>query len=232
MDTVRIVLVRHGESHWNAAGLIQGHAGVGLTDRGLTQAGAVADYLSREYPDCRLLVCSDLARVVETAAPAEQTYGVTARVDRRLREIDVGTWSGKTREEVAAEDPGGLDAWQRGLDTPRGGGERLSELQSRVLAAVGDTAEQAAATGQSTAILFTHGGPVRVVVEAVVGVPVDRTRVLGPAANGSVTLVEWDVQAGADPLEARGRLLSYNGCGHLPASPVADDHASSVDLAT
>lgn len=224
METVRLVLVRHGESHWNAAGLIQGHAGIGLTDRGQAQAEAVADYLGREYPECATLVRSDLTRVAETAAPAERVFDVTARVDRRLREIDVGTWSGKTREQVAVDDPDGLDAWQRGLDTPRGGGERLSDLQARVLSAVRDAAEGAAVAGQETVILFTHGGPVRAVVEAVVGLPVDRTRVLGPAANGSMTSVEWD------PHGHGSRLLSYNDCGHLPAS-APERPSSSVDVA-
>lgn len=224
MDTVRIVLVRHGESEWNAAGLIQGHAGIGLTERGHAQARAVAALLVQEYPECGLLVRSDLARVAETAGPVEQAFGVTARVDRRLREIDVGTWSGKTREQVAVDDPHGLDAWQRGLDTPRGGGERLSELQARVLAAVQGIAEEAAAGGEETVILFTHGGPVRSVVEAVVGLPVDRTRVLGPVGNGSMTLVEWDTHGEGS------RLLSYNGCGHLPVGPVGAS-ASSVDVA-
>lgn len=224
MDTVRIVLVRHGESEWNAAGLIQGHAGIGLTDRGQAQAEAVATFLAQEYPDCGLLVRSDLTRVAETAASTEQAFDLTARVDRRLREIDVGAWSGKTHEQVAVEDPDGLDAWQRGFDTPRGGGERLSELQARVLAAVHDVAEEAAAGGDDTAILFTHGGPVRAVVEAVVGLPVDRTRVLGPVGNGSMTLVEWDTRGEGS------RLLSYNGCGHLPVFP-AGTSVSSLDVA-
>lgn len=224
MDTVRIVLVRHGESEWNAAGLIQGHAGIGLTERGQAQAQAVAASLRQEYPDCALLVRSDLARVAETAGPAERAFGVTARVDRRLREIDVGTWSGKTHDQVAVDDPHGLDAWQRGLDTPRGGGERLSDLQDRVLAAVQDAAEDAAADGEDTVILFTHGGPVRSVVEAVVGLPVDRTRVLGPVGNGSVTLVEWGAHGEGS------RLLSYNGCGHLPVFP-AGAPVSSLDVA-
>lgn len=222
MDTVRLVLVRHGESRWNASGLIQGHAGVGLSPRGLREAEAVGAFLAREYAGCRLLVRSDLIRVAETAAPAERALGVSARVDRRLREIDVGSWSGKTREQVAVEDPEGLDEWQRGVDTPRGGGERLSELARRVQAGLDDVVDAAVGGGEDTAVVFTHGGPIRVAVEAVLGLRGEQVHLLGPVANGSVTMLEARVEREA------GRLLAYNACGHLPAAGTEDSPGPDV----
>ena len=62
----RLVLVRHGQTAWNAEGRAQGHADVGLDDTGRDQAGAMAPVVAETAPD--LLLSSDLARARETAA--------------------------------------------------------------------------------------------------------------------------------------------------------------------
>jgi len=201
---VLLVLVRHGESIWNAQGRVQGHGGTGLSRRGHAQARATAEVLAYRYPDAGLLVRSDLQRVAETAAPTEARLGVEVRVDERLREIDVGTWSGLIYAEIEERDPLGFQAWStRGdRDVRRGGGETFAELRERVWPAI---LELSGARG--TVLVFTHGGPIRVAVASALGLPAQgETRLAGPG-NCSLTLLEWR--------DGRHRLRAYNGVDHL-----------------
>jgi probable phosphoglycerate mutase len=197
-----LLLVRHGESHWNAAGRLQGHGGSGLSERGHAQAKATARFLDRIASDAVVLARSDLPRVAETAAPTADLLRVTERVDPRLREIDVGTWTGLNWDEVAAVDPETLAAWRAGNDVRRGGGETFAELRARVWAAWQDLAEV-----DGTVLVFTHGGPIRVGVAAALGLPPLGERLLAPLENCSVTQLRL--------LAGKAVLHSYNRADHL-----------------
>lgn len=148
------------------------------------------------------MVRSDLQRVVETAAPWEQSFGGDIVVDKGLRELDVGTWSGLTWDEVEQRQPGARAAWRSGEDFRRGGGETFAELRKRVWGVVQDLA-----SGASPVIVFTHGGPIRVAVAAALELPPLGERRLVAVANCSVTELRFDV---------RGvRLAAYNVADHL-----------------
>lgn len=220
MGAVRLVLVRHGESEWNAAGILQGHGGPGLTARGHEQAAATARMLAGDHPGALLLARSDLPRVVETAAPTEERLPVPLRVDKRLREIDVGSWSGLTREQAAAADPADYAAWVRGVDVAPGGGETFAELRGRVVDAltelVGEAAEQAGAHEPATVLVFTHGGPIRVAVAAGLGLPAGGHRSVKPVGNCAASVLDVPTP---DALRAgRALLAAYNRTGHLAAA--------------
>jgi probable phosphoglycerate mutase len=103
--TTRILVVRHGESEWNAVGRWQGHADPPLSDRGEQQARAAADRLGA----VGAIVASDLHRAATTAVLIAQGLGVgPVIVDERLRERDVGEWTGLTRREIDEQFPGYL----------------------------------------------------------------------------------------------------------------------------
>lgn len=215
---VRLVLVRHGESEWNAAGILQGHGGPGLTARGRAQATATARLLAREGPSVLAIARSDLPRVVETAAPTEDLVSVApVVVDERLREIDVGSWSGLTRSQAAAADPDGFAAWARGTDIAPGGGETFAALRQRVvdaLAAVVARVEQRPNPGRTqTVLVFTHGGPIRVAVAAGLGLPAGGHRSVTSVANCSVSVL--DVPTSSALAAGRALLTAYNRTEHL-----------------
>jgi probable phosphoglycerate mutase len=103
--TTRILVIRHGESEWNAVGRWQGHADPPLSDRGEQQARAAADRLGA----VGAIVASDLRRAATTAVLISQGLGVgPVIVDERLRERDVGEWTGLTRQEIDEQFPGYL----------------------------------------------------------------------------------------------------------------------------
>lgn len=101
----RVLLVRHGQSEWNANGRWQGQADPPLTDLGRQQAL----HASRSLGVVDAIVASDLQRAAETAAIIGQELGVGPLVlDQGLRERDAGEWSGLTREEIERDWPGYL----------------------------------------------------------------------------------------------------------------------------
>lgn len=206
---VRVVLVRHGESQGNAAARFEGQTGPGLTPRGHAQARAIATGLDRYgVPD--LVVTSDLVRVSETAAPYLARTGLPARVDPRWREAAVGTWSGRTFVEIAAEFPDAVRALRRGEDVRRGGGETFAEVRARVSAAMDDalaTFARSPVGGRHTVIVFTHGGPIRVATAEAMGLPAGGHLGLDPPTNCSATELEF-VLAGDGSRSAR--LVAYN----------------------
>ncbi len=150
------ILIRHGQSEWNRAGRFQGQGDSPLTRLGRAQAQRVAQRLRKE--PVVALYSSDLSRAMQTAEIIGQTLGLTPIAEPRLREIDVGLWTGLTREEIISRFPEEWDAWIAGVDVARGGGETFVELQQRTVAALHDMA--AAHAGQ-TIVAVTHGGSIR-----------------------------------------------------------------------
>lgn len=164
----RLVLVRHGESIWNAERRIQGQACAGLSPRGHAQAAAAALALAATYPDARL-VSSDLQRTRETVAPLEAALGRDAELEPRLRERSFGAWESRLRAEVADSD---VDRWQRWLAgedvVGEVGGESAAALADRVAPVLRELLDATVAGGVTVAV--THGGPVWQGVHHVIGV--------------------------------------------------------------
>lgn len=195
--TMTVHLVRHGEAVWNAEGKYQGQADSGLTARGHQQAQSAAAWL-QQLPRLDGVACSDLPRVRDTAAPFLAATGQQPRIDARLREIDVGTWAGRTFGDVARDEPDVVAAVARGEDLRRGAGETFAETRHRVSAALDDLA----AAHQSGAVLvvFSHGGPIRLATAAALGLPSPGHHRIASPDNCSVTTLTW----------GPARLLAYN----------------------
>jgi glucosyl-3-phosphoglycerate phosphatase len=127
----RLVLLRHGQTAWNATGTAQGHADVPLDETGHAQAAAVAPALARLAP--ARLWTSDLQRATQTAAYVGTASGLEPVVDPRLREYDVGERTGLTTAEFARKFPVEHAAWRAGEDSPRvRGAESTDEVRARV----------------------------------------------------------------------------------------------------
>jgi broad specificity phosphatase PhoE len=92
-----LLLVRHGETDWNAEGKLQGHTDRPLNDYGRKQAKALADRLAAEQIDA--VYASDLSRARETAEIIAAVLGLEVAVDQDLREKNWGNWEGLTSEE-------------------------------------------------------------------------------------------------------------------------------------
>lgn len=114
MTTTRVLVLRHGQSEWNAVGRWQGQADPPLTTLGRLQARQAAQHLAAECPPFDLVISSDLERASVTADLIAETVGCsTRRVDERWRENAAGDWQGLTRQEINSGWPGWLDSGRR-----------------------------------------------------------------------------------------------------------------------
>lgn len=161
MPDVRILLLRHGESTWNADGRWQGQADPPLTERGRDQARAAADGMTEAVD---LVVASDLERARVTAELiAAAAGGGPVAIDPAFRERDAGAFSGLTRAEIHRDHPGLLaDDPVRDPGTeadgliPPPGWELDDHLSARAWAGIGRVADQLPAGG--AALVVTHSG--------------------------------------------------------------------------
>ena len=165
-----IVLARHGETGWNRDGRFQGQADPPLNDRGRAQAAELADRLNGQR--FAALYSSPLRRARETAEILALRLGLSAAHIEDLQEIDVGSWSGSTRDEIASRFPA---AYQRWLEFAAGwdDGETYDDLTRRVLAAVLGLARRH--PGERI-LVVTHGGPIRALLAAAEGVTYAESR--------------------------------------------------------
>ena len=148
LDT-HLLLVRHGQSEWNADGRWQGQANPPLTAFGERQA---ADAVPR-VGAVDAIWASDLVRAAHTAAIIGELLGVGVVVDARFRERDAGEWEGLTRAEIEAAWPGYL---ADGIRPPRW--EPDAAVIERALDGCLAVAE---ALPGAHVLVVTHGGVVR-----------------------------------------------------------------------
>jgi probable phosphoglycerate mutase len=148
-----LILVRHGETDWNLERRWQGHADPGLNDTGRRQAVELAARFASTSVDA--LYSSDLARARETADVIGESLGLPVSLDPRLREVDVGEWSGLTTAEIELRHPDGLERRRRG-GTGWTNGESYEAMGERVLEALRAIASSHPA---GRVVVVTHGGP-------------------------------------------------------------------------
>lgn len=152
-----MLLLRHAESEWNAAGRWQGWADPPLSREGERQAVAAGRWL--RPVGFTGVVSSDLRRARRTAELAAGVIGLgdAVQIDGGLREYDVGEWSGLTRAQIEAQWPGALEDWRQGRLVATPGGEIRDTFVARIAAAV---TRVAAAQPDGIVLVITHGGVV------------------------------------------------------------------------
>lgn len=174
---LHLTLVRHASTALNAERRYQGWCDPPLSEAGRREAQRLARRLHGAAWD--RVLCSDLQRSRETArilAP-----DASAEADPRLREMDFGAWDGLTYDEAEARDPERIRRW---IDDPLGvsppDGEPFDAFRTRV---VGSLREFPRA---GTALVVAHGGPIRLILSELIGLPWDRV-VLMQVSAGAVT---------------------------------------------
>ncbi len=160
---LKLLLIRHAESLWNAAGRWQGHGDPALSQTGEGQARALAEKAAERSPE--RLLCSDLRRARQTAAALGRVWGLDPTPDPRLRELDIGEWTGLDREGIEARDPQRLAHFDSGdPDCRPGGGESRREIRSRAREVV---SELVATHEDGCVALVTHLGFIRALIPGV-----------------------------------------------------------------
>jgi probable phosphoglycerate mutase len=199
-----LLLIRHGETAWNAEHRIQGRLDVPLSTTGMWQAGRLAERLAGEAIEA--IVCSDLARAWMTAVPLADTRGLSMVPEPRLRERVFGIFEGKTLDEIAASHPEEFAAWRaRDVDWRIPGGESGTEFIGRVLEAVRDIT--AAHAGRTVAVV-SHGGVLDVIYRHARALAWDAPRE-HLMLNASINRLQ------AEPEPLRLRIIAWADVAHL-----------------
>jgi 2,3-bisphosphoglycerate-dependent phosphoglycerate mutase len=177
-----ILLARHGETDWNRDNRFQGQADPPLNAAGREQARALADALSGE--PLAAVYTSPLRRAAETAEIVAAPQGLRVEPVDGLREVDVGSWEGRTRTDLEERQPEQFRRWlvehEQGWDD----GETYEEMGRRVVPALLAVAERH--RGERI-LAVTHGGPIRAAMAASEGITHAEARRLGPViGNGFV----------------------------------------------
>jgi broad specificity phosphatase PhoE len=153
---VTILIARHGETDWNRERRWQGWADPPLNDTGREQARDLAEQLRSDPFDA--VYSSDLQRAHETAVIVAEPHGLPVLVDPGLREIDIGSWSGLTHDEIRERYPDGV----------RPDGETHEQHAKRVRDAVTRIARE---HRSERILIVTHGGTIRSVHDVITDVP-------------------------------------------------------------
>jgi probable phosphoglycerate mutase len=185
---MRLLLVRHGQSEWNAGRILQGQADIPLSDLGRRQADMLAPAIAGLNP-CRAIT-SDLVRASETA---DRLGFPGARREPRLREIDVGAWQGRAIAELEARDAAAYQGWRAGTHRPEGA-ELWAEFADRTARAVLDEAAQ----GGKTLLAVCHGGVIRALLHRLLALA---PRQVIPVAPASLTALRLGPDGGGARLE-------------------------------
>jgi phosphoserine phosphatase len=194
---VRILLVRHGETVFNVEGRWQGQGNSPLTERGLAQARELGRALAQE--PITAVYSSDLGRAVQTAREVAVLHGLEVQLEQRLREIDVGGWTGKNRDEIDAEYPSGREAWAKApgrMQLPDG--ETLLEVQTRALAFF---AERMPAHADQTIVVISHGALGQAILVNGLGGTVDDLWLKDRVDNCQISRLEWTASDGLKLIE-------------------------------
>lgn len=154
----KLIIIRHGESEANQAGVVAGHSDYKLSSLGLEQAEQTAAHLAGEQIDA--VYSSDLVRAVETARPHAERRGLSVKTCPELRETYCGRWEGVTFDSLRKNEAELFESFRKHymfFTMPEG--EELWESGQRFYQ---KTLEIAQAHPDQTVLLVAHGAVIRV----------------------------------------------------------------------
>ena len=165
----RWIIVRHGETEWNAQGRIQGHTDVCLSEKGSQQARLVASRLAGSSID--VAYCSDLRRSTDTAREILGERKVPLHPTPLLREYHKGIFEGLTANETESRYPELYAASVvNDLDFAPPGGESTRQTSARIATLVADLRER---HPDESVLMVGHGGSLRAVFVALMELPLE-----------------------------------------------------------
>jgi broad specificity phosphatase PhoE len=208
-ETMRLVLVRHGQSVGNVEQRIQG-ADDPLTDLGRQQAEAAGRRLA-DRADITHLYASNLDRAFETASIIGRHLGLEPQAVPGLAEIDAGVAAGLLWSDWADQNPAIaariLDAASRSPYETWEGGESGQDMADRVLAALDVIVTQHLGT-DDVVVVVSHGGPLAWIAAKYYGDPLD----VWPSGRGGMH--NTAISEIAFDAEGQHEILSWNDAAH------------------
>ncbi len=205
-----LVLIRHGETDWNAERRIQGHLDIPLNHAGLAQAEAIGERF--RGTDIDVLVSSDLGRAMQTVAPISEGSKLPVLSEARLRERNLGVLQGKTVEEAQELAPEAFEVFRsRAADAALPEGESLTAFAGRVIDVLTALAQRYEG---KRIVAVTHGGVLDIAYRHATGMPLAAPRKF-PIQNASVNTFRVE--------GSQFELISWSDVSHLPDKRAMDE---------
>ena len=185
--TVKIILVRHGETAWNRVERFRGQFDIPLNSTGIEQAERTAQRIAKKWKPAAVHT-SPLSRAYQTAERIATVCGLPVQSADGLTDIDYGDWQGLTPEAVQEKWPKLAEKWYRQpgpLKIP--GGEMLSDVQMRALTALQTFSTQ---YKDQEIVLVSHTVVIRAIILGILRANLDRLWKIGqePCA---INLIEY-----------------------------------------
>jgi len=210
MNDTKFIVIRHGETAWNAEGRIQGHLDSSLNEEGLAQALLLGERLGDEPFDH--FYSSDLGRALQTAQPIADRSSKIPMTAQQLRERNLGIFQGLTGKQCEHRYPQDYRLFhRREVDHAMPGGESIRQLNQRVS---GFFDEIAARHAGQTIVAVTHGGVLDALYRHVMRIPLERPRDF-PIYNASLNIVRFS--------GGRWFLDVWGDISHLTRDAAQDD---------
>jgi broad specificity phosphatase PhoE len=185
---MRILLIRHGNTDLLGRVLYGRMPGVHLNAQGCRQAQVLGQNLKERYR-IHEVISSPLERALETARFIADPHGLNVSIDEGINEVDVGSWMGKSFDELLES-----DEWKRynkaRSTTKPPGGELIMEVQTRAWGALARILARYHSVKDATAAVVSHGDVVRALLILFLGMPLDHIHRLevAPASLSEVSL--------------------------------------------
>ncbi|GAA0669363.1 histidine phosphatase family protein [Natronoarchaeum mannanilyticum] len=218
-----VVLVRHGETDWNADRRIQGWAPAPLNDAGREQARALGEHVAARY-DIDRIVASDLRRTTETTRELRRSLSdADVEFSRAWRERDFGVLQGlsyrklfegypefsvrKSGYPAAVARPEGGESWRDVYERVRDAWTELVDEVAEAGTASDPDSTSPRRAGDETVLVVSHGGPIHVVIGLLKGYDVVET--IAEIDLGNCALTEVGVDADGVPTLQRECAASF-----------------------
>ncbi|MBI4852049.1 MAG: histidine phosphatase family protein [Acidobacteria bacterium] len=217
--TLKITLVRHGQSTGNAAECFTGQTDVKLSELGNLQATLTSKALSKEL--FTAIYSSDLERAHITAEIIAQPHKLSVNIDKRLREINLGIFQGKRFTEIAEQYPKEYEAIShRDPDVVIPEGESHGMVRSRVIKAF---SEIVSTYSQGHILIVAHGGVIFHINHYIFGIKEEENfRVSYKISNCSISRYEF---LALD----RWRLVCFNDESHLQVQALKNKESLKIN---
>jgi 2,3-bisphosphoglycerate-dependent phosphoglycerate mutase len=210
MSKTEFIVIRHGETAWNAQSRIQGHLDSPLNEEGLAQALLTGERLAHET--FTTLYCSDLGRALQTAQPIVDRSGHEVIREPRLRERQLGVFQGLTGAQCERDYPADYARFKvRDVDHVVPGGESVRQLFARVS---GLFIELAARHPGERVVAVTHGGVLDALHRFAAGMALEVRREF-PLYNASLNIIVCE--------DGRWTIERWGDITHLTRDAALDD---------
>ncbi len=200
-----LYLIRHGETVLTPMRKFSGTGELNpeLTEKGLSQAAAVAKEIAKLKPE--VLIASPLMRTTQTAQAISEATGLEIKFDEIWFELSFGDWDGLSFEEVKEKFPDQYQAWLNSSSYAPAGGESYDQAGIRVEAAL----EKIAAEYPSQrVVVVTHNGVIKLAAQIVTGAPTEAVFHLDASPCSITSISIW-------PSDGLRALRSLNETGHF-----------------